>query len=79
MPTNWLKSLIQLNLSVLPYSPKYGGVSEGKLLLSHCGKCICKTGDITHLFMGFGPEIMVLAKGSVLAWGIQKSLKAFQV
>lgn len=31
------------------------------------------------LFMGFGLEIMVIAKGSVLASGTQKSLKAFQV
>lgn len=30
------------------------------------------------LFMGFGPEI-ILAKGSMLAWGTQKSLKTFQV
>lgn len=28
--------------------------------------------------MGFGPEI-ILAKGSMLAWGTQKSLKTFQV
>lgn len=55
MPTNWLKSLIQLNLSVVPYSPKYGGITEGKLLLSHCGKCICKTGDITLSIHGFWP------------------------
>lgn len=31
------------------------------------------------VFRGFGPEIMVLAKGSMLAWRTQKSLKAFQV
>lgn len=31
------------------------------------------------VFRGFGPEIMVLAKGSMLAWKTQKSLKAFQV
>lgn len=55
MPTNWLKSLIQLDLSVVPYSPKYGGITEGKLLLSHCGKCHCKTGDITLSIHGFWP------------------------
>lgn len=31
------------------------------------------------LFMHFSPEFMVLAKASMLAWGTQKSLKAFQV
>lgn len=69
MPTNCLKSLIQLNLSVAPYPPKYSGITEGKRLLSHRSKCICKTEQKTPhcLVVVFGPEIMVLAKGSVPA------------
>lgn len=69
MPTNCLKSLIQLDLSAAPYSPRYSGITEGKWLLSHHSKCICKTEQKTPhcLVMVFGPEIMVLAKGSMPA------------
>lgn len=69
MPTNHLKSSIQLDLSVAPHSPKYSGVTEGKWLLVCHSKYICKTEQKTpHCpVMFFGPEIMIPAKDSVPA------------